>query len=48
MHRYIIERIAIESFPSSSVTTTGRFTTASVSRIATCGWLITGVARIEP
>ena len=28
--------------------TTGRLTTASVSRIATCGWLITGVAMIEP
>ena len=41
-------RIAIESLPSSSVTTTGRLTTASVSRIATCGWLMTGVAMIEP
>ena len=41
-------RIAIESLPSSSVITTGRLTTASVSRIATCGWLITGVAMIEP
>src|ERR687894_149563 len=41
-------RMAIESFPSSSVSTTGRLTTASVSRMATCGWLITGVAMIEP
>ncbi len=48
MHRYVMCRIAIESLPSSSVTTTGRLTTASVSRIATCGWLITGVAMIEP
>ena len=48
MQAYIIERIAIESVPSSSVITTGRLTIASVSRIATCGWLITGVARIEP
>src|SRR5215207_3710095 len=48
MQRYIIERMAIESLPSSSVITTGRLTIASVSRIATCGWLITGVAMIEP
>ena len=41
-------RIAIESLPSSSVTTTGRLTTASVSRMPTCGRLITGVAMIEP
>ena len=40
--------MAIESLPSSSVTTTGRLTTASRSRIATCGWLMTGVAMIEP
>src|SRR3954468_19360295 len=30
-------RIAIESLPSASVTTTARLTTASRSRIATCG-----------
>lgn len=36
------------SLPSASVTTTGRFTTASASRIATWGWLITGVAMSEP
>src|SRR3954470_8919294 len=35
-------RMAMESWPSASVTTTGRLTTASVSRMATCGWLITG------
>ena len=43
-----IGRIAIASSPSSSVTTTGRLTIASTSRIATCGWLMTGVAMIEP
>src|SRR5215210_3874114 len=48
MQRYVMCRIAIESLPSSSVSTTGRLTTASVSRIATWGWLITGVAMIEP
>ena len=31
-----------------SATTTGRLTTASRSRIATCGWLMIGVARIAP
>ena len=36
------------SFPSASVTTTGRLTTASTSRIATCGWLMTGVAMSVP
>jgi hypothetical protein len=40
--------MAIESLPPSSVITTGRLTTASRSRIATCGWLMTGVAMIEP
>ena len=44
----MIGRIAIESLPSASVTTTGRLTTASKSRIATCGWLMIGVAMIDP
>ena len=44
----VIGRIAIASVPSSPVTTTGRLTIASRSRIATCGWLMTGVAMIEP
>ena len=43
MPRIVIGRIAI----ASSITT-GRLTIASKSRIATCGWLITGVAMIEP
>src|SRR4051794_9262115 len=46
--RMQIGRIAIESLPSESVITTGRLTTASRSRIATCGWLMIGVAMIEP
>ena len=41
--RIVIGRMAI-----ASSTTTGRLTIASRSRIATCGWLITGVAMIEP
>ena len=40
--------MAIESLPSLSVMTTGRFTTASKSRIATWGRLMIGVAMIEP
>src|SRR5947199_127203 len=40
--------MAIESLPSLSVSTTGRLITASRSRIATCGWLMIGVAMIEP
>ena len=36
------------SSPFSPVTTTGRLTIASRSRIATCGWLMIGVAMIEP
>ena len=43
-----IGRIAIDSLPSASVTTTGRLTIASRSRIATCGWLMIGVAMIVP
>src|SRR5215208_2906112 len=36
------------SRPSASVTTTGRFTTASRSRMAICGWLMIGVASTAP
>jgi hypothetical protein len=46
--RYIIERIAIDSLPNSSVTTTGRLTIAPVPRIATCGWLMIGVSNSAP
>ena len=42
--KFAIGRIAIDSRPSSSVTTTGRRTIASRSRIATWGTLMTGVA----
>ena len=44
MHTFIIDRIAMAS-PS---VTTGRFTIASVVRIAACGWLIIGTDAIEP
>ena len=39
----MIGRIAITSWPSSSVTTHGRLTTAYVPRMPAWGWLITGV-----
>ena len=42
------ERIATALVPPAAVTTTGRSTIASMSRIATCGWLITGVAITVP
>ena len=41
-------RIAIESFPNSSVTTTGRLVTTPVPRIATCGRNTTGVSNSAP
>src|ERR687887_2260886 len=41
--RFMIGRIAITSWPCSSWTTHGRFTTAYVPRIAACGWLMIGV-----
>ena len=34
--------------PDASLSTTGRFTTAPVPRIATCGWLMIGVSSSEP
>ena len=40
---FMIGRIAITSWPSSSWVTHGRFTSAYVPRIPACGWLITGV-----
>jgi len=43
-----IGRIAMLSSPDGSLTTTGRRTIASMSRIAICGWLITGVAMTVP
>ena len=46
--RYIIERMAIVSPPSASVTTTGRLTIAPVPRMATCGWLMIGVSKSAP
>ena len=46
--RNIIERIAIESLPNSSVTTTSRFTMASTSMIATCGCGMIGVPISAP
>src|SRR4051794_25073259 len=48
MHSIVIGRIAMLSLPSASVMTTGRLTTASRSRIATCGWLMIGVAASAP
>ena len=48
MQRIVIGRMAIASSPSAPVTTTGRLTIASRSRIATCGWLMIGVAAIAP
>src|ERR1700740_2448219 len=46
--RIVIGLMAMESLPSASVTTTGRFTIASRSRIPTWGWLMMGVAMIAP
>ena len=40
--------MAIASPPSSVSTTTGLRTMASVDRIATCGWLITGIVSTDP
>ena len=48
MHSIVMGRIAMLSLPSSSVITTARLTTASMSRIATCGWLMIGVAATAP
>src|ERR671934_103730 len=48
MHKKVMGRMAMLSLPSASVTTTGRLTTASRSRIATCGWLMIGVASTAP
>src|SRR3954463_502808 len=48
MHSIVMGRIAMLSLPSASVMTTGRLTTASRSRIATCGWLMIGVAASAP
>jgi hypothetical protein len=41
-------RTEMLSLPCSSVTTTGRFTTAPTPRIATCGWLMIGVSNSAP
>jgi hypothetical protein len=47
---FIIGRIAITSWPSSSCTTHGRLTSAYVPRMPACGWLMIGVPwkRAEP
>src|SRR5882724_10963048 len=47
MQRLVIGLIAIDS-PSAPSTTTGRFTTASRSRMPTWGWLMIGVASTAP
>ena len=40
--------ITMASLPSSSSITIGRFSMAPMPRIATCGWLITGVPKRLP
>src|ERR1022692_3148767 len=48
MLRCIIERIAMESLPSLSVTTTGFFMIPPTPRMATCGWLMMGIPNFAP
>ena len=40
--------MATVSVPSGNVTTVGRFTTVSVERMATFGWLMIGALMYEP
>src|SRR5713101_5649115 len=43
-----MDRTVITSPSAASSTTTGRFTTVPVPRIATCGWLMIGVSNRAP
>src|SRR6266436_5393965 len=43
-----MERTVITSPSAGSSTTTARFTTEPVPRIATCGWLMIGVSNSAP
>ena len=40
--------MAMTSLPSTSTSTTGRFSITPSPRIATCGWLMIGVPKSDP